>query len=406
MKNELLTPDEFRQLCERSFDEEKRIEYLITILRRKGEHVKKFINSLRGGYEHTGHGDILRVVNEELAALGLSVDIDAEVANGVTSLNSERKRIHAQDDLEKDLASCKRPKKSQTLPKVINSFTGRQDILECAIELLQPSNDNAQILSVFGLPAVGKSQFVIKVGHHLQQQFNYDVFYHDFVSATKLSTNLSDEFSDINGHKHQCLILDNIDNLLHDSQQNKAMFDSLEHITSHHKIKIITTSCRAFRDTHIDVKTIRVMPFTETESKTYLQHVMKWYSGQDITPVIMACGGIPLALRCAAENINSSHWVVQDFCEDDDVFELLCVEKFGSNQVKIRFQNKFSLLAKNYQEKLEDIANNPEGLQNLSWKDKGFLYHSGWLERGDGGLFLNELLQRFLREISRSRAQP
>ena len=70
-KNELLTPDEFRQLCDRDgLDEEKRIHCLITILRRKGgvEYVKRFIDSLKNAYEHTGHRDILQYVQEELIA--------------------------------------------------------------------------------------------------------------------------------------------------------------------------------------------------------------------------------------------------------------------------------------------------------------------------------------------------
>ena len=93
VKNELLTPDEFRQLCDRhGLDEEKRIRYLITILSRKGkvEYVKRFINSLENACEHTGHRDILQDVKEELISLGLTVDAD-EVANGVT-LKSDRKR--------------------------------------------------------------------------------------------------------------------------------------------------------------------------------------------------------------------------------------------------------------------------------------------------------------------------
>ena len=407
VKNELLTPDEFNQFCDRSLDEEKRIDYLITILRKKGDHVKNFINSLRNGYEHTGHRDILRVVNEELVALGLSVDIDAEMPNGIT-VNSDRKRTHMLGDYERDSGSSKRPKKSQTLPKVVNNFTGRQDLLEQAIESLQPSNSNTRILSIHGLPAAGKSQFVIKVGHHLQQQLNYDVYYHDFVSVTQVSDEFSEKFSDINGYEHQCLILDNIDNLL---QQSSAVLSALQHITSRHRIKIITTSCKALIDTDFDIERIRVLPFTETESQTYMQNVMVRYPGQDVTPVVNVCGGIPLALRCAVENINSRHWDIQDFCCDDDgnVFELLYVENFGSqslNQVKIRFQNKLSLLPENRQENLRDIANDAERLGNLSSVDKRFLYNSGWLEREDGRLFLNGLLQRFVREIFRSRVQP
>ena len=397
MKNELLTPDEFRQLCDRDgLDEEKRIHRLITILRRKGgvEYVKRFIDSLKNAYEHTGHRDIL-------------LTIDAEVANGVT-LNSDRKRTHIQDDHERDSTNCKRPMRSQTLPNVVRNFTGREDKLELAIKPLQESN--TQILSVVGLPAVGKSQFAIRVGHHLQQQLKYDIFYHDFGNAIKLN---SDEFSYINGHEHQCLILDNIDRLLHDAQQNSALLTSLQHITSHHKIKIITTSCKVFRDGQVNIKSIRILPFTEAESKSYMQDVMNRYSEQDITPVIEACAGIPLALRCAAENINSTHWDVQDFCcddEDNNVMEALHVETFGHqslNQVNIRFQNKLSLLAENHQENLKGIVNDTQRSQNLSPADKRSLYNSGWLEkREDGSLFLNGLLQSFLRENFRSRAQP
>ena len=410
VKNELLTPDEFRQLCDRhGLDEEKRIRYLITILSRKGkvEYVKRFINSLENACEHTGHRDILQDVKKELISLGLTVDAD-EVANGVT-LNSDRKRTHMQDDYERDSTNCKRPKRSQTLPNVVSNFTSRQDELELAIEpLLQESN--TQILSVVGLPAIGKSQFAIRLGHHLQQQLKYGVFYHDFVNAIKLN---SDEFSYINGHEHQCLILDNIDSLLHDTQQNSALLTSLQHITSHHKIKIITTSCKVFRGGQVNIKSIRILPFSEAESKSYMQDVMNRYSEQDITPVIEACAGIPLALRCAAENINSTHWDVKDFCcddEDNNVMEALHVETFGHqslNQVNIRFQNKLSLLAENHQENLKGIVNDTQRLQNLSPADKRSLYNSGWLEkREDGNLFLNGLLQSFLRENFRSRAHP
>ena len=394
MKHELLTPAEFSLLSDRSVNEAERIGYLISVLRRKGElndQVKRLIASLEGGREHTGHADILSIINEEVPPLD-----DTEVVNGARNGVTVRKRQWPmQDDCERD--SAKMLKMQHILPNMVPNFVGRQDLLQHSIKLLQ--QDDTQILSVVGQPAVGKSQFAIAIGQHMQQQLKYDVIYHDLLNTT---TKPSDEFLDVNGCEHQCLILDNIDSLLFNTQLTSA----LSSLRCHRGIKIITTSCRVYRHLHQELKieTIRIPPFTDMESKTYLLSILKGYCVKDVMPVMKACAGIPLALRCAVENITSHQWDVQDFCDDKEVMQLLEVESFGSNslsQVKVRLKNRFSLLVANHQDNLKKIANDSKKLRDLPSTDKRYLYNSGWLEKGeDGTLFLNGLLCAFLRGIS------
>ena len=398
MKHGLLTPVEFSQLSDKSVDEEQRINDLIGVLKWKGElndQVKRFTASLEGAPEHSGHEDILSIVNEEVTLLS-STEVVNGAQNAVT-LSFERKRQWPmQDDCESDSShSTKRLKTQHILPNMIPNFIGREDQLQHSIELLQ--EDSTHILSVVGMPAVGKSQFAIAVGQHMQQQLKYNVIYHDLLNTTKFS----DEFLDVNGCEHQCLILDNIDNLLFNTQLTSAMLSSLQHVMSHCRIKIITTSCKVFRHPELTIKTIRMLPFNEIESKMYL---LEGYSAQDVMPVVKACAGVPLALRCAIENITNHQWDIQDFCDDEKIMQLLEVESFGSNslsQVKARLKIRFSVLISNHQDNLKKIANNSENLHDLSSADRRSLYNSGWLEKGeDGNFILNGLLCALLREIS------
>lgn len=397
MKHRLLTPLEYEQLCDRGVNETQRINCLINALRRKGgpKQVTNFIVSLEGACEHTGHNEILSVVNEQVAVLGLK--LDTEVVSDVVS-SSERKR----SQLEQDTYECDSTKKLKVeheLPNPVKTFTGRQEVLQRTVELLQ--DDSTQILSIYGPPAVGKSQFVITVGQCIQQ-LKYDVIYHDLLNTTKLS----DELLDVNGIEHQCLILDNIDNLLHDPQHASAMLSSLQHVVGH-RIKVIMTSCKVFRQPQLNVKEIRILPFTEAESKAYLVSMLENHPKQDITPVIKACAGIPLALRCAVENINN-YCDIEEFCDEEDILQLLEVETFGPrDQMKVRLLNKFDLLAAKHQKNLKEIVNDPARLHSLLLIDKRSLYNFGWLESGaDKKLFLNALILRFLKEFFKSRAQP
>lgn len=390
MKHGLLTPLEFDQLRDRRVNEEQRINCLINALSRKGgiKQVTNFIASLEGAREHTGHNDILSVVKEQVAVLGLN--LDTEVVSDVVS-SSERKRSQpVQDAYERD--STKKLKVEHKLPNPVKTFTGRQEVLQRTVELLQ--DDNTQILSIYGPPAVGKSQFVITVGQCIQQ-LQHNVIYHDLLNATELS----DELLDVNGNEHQCLILDNIDNLLHDTQHTSTMLSSLQHVVSR-RIKVITTSCKVFRQPQLNVKEIRILPFTEAESEAYLLSMLENHPKQDIRPVIKACAGIPLALRCAVENINN-YCDIEEFCDEEDILQLLEVETFGSqDQIKFRFQNKFDLLATKHQKNLKEIVNDPEKLHSLLSTDKRSLYNFGWLESGaDKKLFLNALILRFLRDF-------
>ena len=396
MKHRLLTPLEYQQLYDRGVNEAQRINCLINALSRKGglKQVTNFIVSLEGACEHTGHNDILSIVREQVAVLGLK--LDTEVVSDVSSLERKRSQL-VQDTYECD--STKKLKVEHKLPNPVKMFTGRQEVLQRTVELLQ--DDNTQILSIYGPPAVGKSQFVITVGQHIQQ-LKHDVIYHDLLNAAELN----DELLDVNGNEHRCLILDNIDNLLHDPQHTSTMLTSLQHVVSR-RIKIITTSCKVFRQPQLNIKEIRILPFTEAESEAYLVSMLENHPKHDITPVIKACAGIPLALRCAVENINN-YCDIEEFCDEEDILQLLEVETFGPHdQVKVRLLNKFDFLAAKHQKNLKEIVNDPERLHSLLSTDKRSLYNFGWLESGaDKKLFPNALILRFLKEIFRSRAQP
>jgi len=394
MKHNLLTRDQFLQLCDRNgTSEPERIDYLITVLARKGgrEQVENLITSLEGACEHTGHREILTVVKE------------------VTS-SSKRSRERMQDDCESD--STKKPKIRHQAPNLVTNFVGRQDVLQHSIKLL--TQDSTQILSIVGMPAVGKSQLAMAIGKHMEQQLNYIVIYHDLLDHSLDTTKLSDGILDVNGCNHcYCLILDNID-----TQCTSTMLASIQDILRHYKVKtkFVTTSCKVFRDAsdQLDIKRIRVLPYTEEESKLYLSTMLKGDTTQDIEPVIKACAGVPLALRCAVENLKNDSLDVQDFYNDEEILQLLEVESFGLqslNQVEYRLQNRFSFLTADHQKVLKEIANDSENfeqkLQGLPSKVKRSLYNSGWLEqREDKTFLLNDLLHTFLRGNFRSRAQP
>ena len=407
MKHGLLTFVEFTELSDRNVDEVHRINYLVSILKWKGglkDQVKRFLDSLKGAREHTGHEDILQIAKEEVATWSDTETVNG-ARNGINGLSSETERKRQwpmQDDCESD-SSAKKLKSQHVLPNKAPNFVGRQGLLEQSIQSLQ--QDSTQILSVVGQPAVGKSQFAIAVGQHMQQQLQYNVIYHDLLNTAEL------EFFDVNvnGCEQHCLILDNIDTLLFHTQLT-SMLSSLRHIITHRRIKVITTSCKVFRhpEHEFKIETIRILPFTDAESNTYLLSMLEGYSEhkqgyseQDVKPVVKVCAGVPLALWCAAENIKSNHWDVQDFCDDEEVMQLLEVESY-SNSLSLRLKNRFSLLVSNHQDNLKKIANDPEKLHDLSLADKRSLYNSGWLEKGEGGnvTFLNGLLANFLRGIS------
>ena len=400
MKHGLLTFVEFTELSDRNVDEVQRINYLVSILKRKGglkDQVKRFLDSLEGAREHAGHEDILQIAKKEVATWSDTSTETFRARNGINgvSFETERKRQWPmQDDCESD-SSAKKLKSQHILPNTAPNFVGRQDLLQQAIQLLQ--QDSTQILSVVGQPAVGKSQFAIAVGQHMQRQLQYNVIYHDLLNTAELV-----EFLDVNGFEQQCLILDNIDTLLFHTQLT-SMLSSLRHIITHCRIKVITTSCKVFRhpEHEFKIETIRIPPFTDAESNTYLLSMLEGYSEQDVKSVVKVCAGVPLALWCAAENIKSNHWDVQDFCDDEEVMQLLEVESY-SNSLSLRLKNRFSLLVSNHQDNLKKIANDPEKLHDLPSADKRSLYNSGWLEKGEGGnvTFLNGLLANFLRGIS------
>ena len=393
LKQELLTHQEFTHLIDRNVNEPKRIDYLIAALKCKGElhnQVKRFIISIKDASEHAGHQDILSIVKEQVVVLGLMSD--TEVQNGFITTPDRKRSWPDECDSSKRLKPQSQTK--MALPKLPTNFIHRQDMLQRSVELLL--EDGIRILSIVGLPAVGKSLFAMAIGHHMQVKLTYDVIYHDLVNTTTL-----DEI--LGMCEDLCLIiLDNIDNLLTDSEHQSSMLSLLKRITLRCKLKIITTSCKVYKDPEIVIKTIRVPPFTEMETKEYLSSMLTNCSEQDAIILTKACGGVHLALRCAVENIRNGQWEVEDFSDDEEVLQSLEVDSFGPlDQVKIRFQNKFSLLVAKDQNNLKNIASNPEKLRHVSLPDRRSLHNSGWLEKDDKGqLFLNSLARVFLRQIS------
>ncbi len=66
------------------------------------------------------------------------------------------------------------------LPNDIADFTGRAELISSAVQWLSPaerSDDGLRIVSVMGMPGVGKSTFAVRVAHRLRSAFGDGQFY-------------------------------------------------------------------------------------------------------------------------------------------------------------------------------------------------------------------------------------
>ncbi|XP_065886870.1 uncharacterized protein [Dysidea avara] len=381
LKHGLLTPLEFEHLCDRTFAESERIDYLIDkVLIRKGDHVDKFTQSLKEENQHTGHKDILQVVEE------------------VIKLSMLKKR-----ELEYEADGSKRPRMNQSngingIINAVSDFTGRESIVQ---QLLEQVKDNSvQVHCICGMPAVGKSQLAMFVGLEMQKSFGYALIYHNYMDKKEFDDGLFADAGD-----HHCLILDNIDGLLCNSQYWSALMALLYQTLAHYNtMKVITTSCKLYKDGHVTVKEWRIPPFSNATSILYLSSKLGKCPDRDFKPVVKACAGVPLALKCAVENIQDCTFDIDDFCDSNEILDLLEVASYGSsNQVVNRFEKSFSLLNEGHQKILKEIANDTNKLQDVDSKIKRLLYNSGWLESFNehmGACAMNDLLHLFLIRIS------
>ena len=390
LKCELLTPLEFEYLCDRNIDEFKRIDYLIDkVLIRKGDHVDNFTLSLKKEDQHSGHKDILLVVEQEMKKLPKLTKREVECYEADASV-SKRPRMHRSNGINGVI-------------KAVKDFTGRELIVQ---ELLEQLKDNSiQLYCVCGMPGVGKSQLAIVVGLEMEQKFGYTLTYHDYIGKKEFDDSL---FVNTSGWDKHCLVLDNIDGLLCNSQHWPVLMDTL-HQTLHHyqSMKVITTSCRLYRDNQVTVKEVRVLPFTNAASTSYLLNNLGKYSEGDFKPVVQACAGVPMALRCAVENIRGDIVSIEEFSDSDEILDLLEVASYSpSNQVRERFNTSFSLLDEGHQTVLKEAANDLDKFQDFNSRTKRSLYILGWLEHFNehtGACTVNGLLCSFLKGISRSR---
>ena len=389
LKCELLTPLEFEYLCDRNIDEFKRIDYLIDkVLIRKGDHVDNFTLSLKKEDQHSGHKDILLVVEQEMKKLPKLKKREVECYEADASV-SKRPRMHRSNGINGVI-------------KAVKDFTGRELIVQ---ELLEQLKDNSiQLYCVCGMPGVGKSQLAIVVGLEMEQKFGYTLTYHDYIGKKEFDDSL---FVNTSGWDNHCSVLDNMDGLLCNSQHWPVLMDTL-HQTLHHyqSMKVITTSCRLYRDNQVTVKEVRVLPFTNAASTSYLLNNLGKYSEGDFKPVVQACAGVPMALRCAVENIRGDIVSIEEFSDSDEILDLLEVASYSpSNQVRERFNSSFSLLDEGHQTVLK-AANDLDKFQDFNSRTKRSLYILGWLEHFNehtGACTVNGLLCSFLKGISRSR---
>jgi len=378
LEHGLLTPLEFERLCDRREAESERINYLIdSVLIRKGDHVDKFTKSLKEETQHTGHKDILLVVEQEIQ-------------------KSKKRELEC---YETD--ASKRPKISQSngingIIKAVKDFTGRESLVQGLLEQLK--DNSIQVFCICGMPGVGKSQLAMVVGLEMKKNSDYTLTYHNCIGKNEFDTSL---FANANGWDSHCLILDNIDGLLCNSHHWSVLMNTLRQTLARYKsMKVITTSCRLYKDTQVTVKKVRVFPFTDAASITYLSNNL---GKGDFKPVVKACAGVPLALKCAVENIQNETVSIEEFYDCKEILDLLEVASYSpDNQVLNRFNTSYSLLNEGSQKMLKEAADDLDKFHNVDSRTKRSLYISGWLEQFNehtGACIMNDLLRLFLREF-------
>jgi len=152
---------------------------------------------------------------------------------------------------------------------------------------------------------------------------------------------------------------------------------------------------------------VRVLPFSNAESISYLlkscelHPSLSQFSDKDFEPVLTACAGVPLALKCAFENLQDGAVDIDDFHESSEILDLLEVPSYcPANLVLDTFKNSFSLLHENLQKVLKEVANDVIRLQDVNSRTMRSLYNSGWLEHFNEQTetyILNSLQHLFLK---------
>ncbi|WP_158641303.1 AfsR/SARP family transcriptional regulator [Amycolatopsis eburnea] len=209
------------------------------------------------------------------------------------------------------------------LPNDIADFTGRTELLGSAVRWLSPAertDEGLRIVSVMGMPGVGKSAFAVRVAHRLRPAFGDGQFYARFGPADAGPKEVLGQFLRAIGVPPE---------RLPDSVEERAtMFRSwsvdrnvlvvLDDVTSDADVQpllpagprcaVVATACSGLQGlagTH----TIDLEPLTAGESFEMLSVIVGREriaaERDDALGLVGLCGHLPLAVRCLGARLRS-----------------------------------------------------------------------------------------------------
>jgi DNA-binding SARP family transcriptional activator len=240
---------------------------------------------------------------------------DARPAPEVPEVAAERVRVVAPAQLPNDIAD----------------FTGRAELLTSAVQWLSPAeraDDGLRIVSVMGMPGVGKSTFAVRVAHRLRPAFGDGQFYANLGTPGAGPKDVLGQFLRAIGFRGDRLP-DNVDEratMFRTWSVDRNVLVVLDDVTSDADVQpllpagprcaVVATACSGLQGlagTH----TIDLEPLTGEESLEMLAVIV----GRDriaaerdeARSLVALCGHLPLAVRCLGARLRSvPGWPVQN----------------------------------------------------------------------------------------------
>ena len=399
MTNGLLTSDEYRYLTKSSEPTGARVDFLVReVLERKGERCRHLLLlSLKEETEHLGHRDIERV---------LCLWERKRKRNSPQSYISDHDLDS--DTVERDMC----PKHKRSKQKVSCGDFHRIYVDKGKAKLDLPS---CQVLMIAGPPGVGKSHIAKTIGQSMEPEFEYE--HVNLRNEPDLSKFEDWKRNNYSGNHAYCIVLDDADKVLLSCSSVTRQIVS-QFCSRRPRSKLILSSCKQLNIIDSGMEFVTVYPLSHDESVLMLKnepHCCQ-VTEKDLYAVAEMCGGLPLALKAASENMKD-HYNFEGMLEQSNALDALYVPSYSNEQVKDRLHFSFTLLSQEQQKRMVELSKLPvrqftkEELLSYSttvgtWcsniRSIQSLCHTGWLLHKMEAYCLNPLLKEFLMRHANS----
>ena len=208
-------------------------------------------------------------------------------------------------------------------------FTGREAEIQKAISLLK--DEEKAVVSLYGGPGFGKTAIAIQVFHKISEDHTILVVFSTLTAATNVDEMIRQLCLDVgvnheddpkqslilwlkNIQKKVILVMDDIDNLLHEDRS--LLYHFIRLVLRNSDCQIVTTSRSSYLIPELSIGKVFV---GEMEDKTYVEFLEKQYPQQNdqlFERLAELCGNMPLAM-CIAGNL------LNDFEDAEELLQYL-----------------------------------------------------------------------------------